>query len=63
MISSSRVREITLDLVRVPSVTETDGESLFAEHVAALLRAQPYFQAHPEQIRIVATRNDFRARI
>lgn len=62
MISSSRVREITLDLVRVPSVTETDGESLFAEHVAALLRAQPYFQAHPEQIRIVATRDDFRAR-
>lgn len=62
MISSQRVREITLDLVRFPSVTETEGESCCAEHVAALLREHPYFQAHPEQIRIVATRDDFRAR-
>ncbi|MCX6018754.1 MAG: M20/M25/M40 family metallo-hydrolase [Chloroflexi bacterium] len=62
MISSQRVREITLDLVRFPSITETDGESHFAEHIAALLREWPYFQRHAEHIRIVRTRDDFRER-
>ncbi len=59
MIDPIYVRQYTLDLVRTPSVTETDGETRFAEHIASLLRAWPYFQRHPEQLRILPTRDDF----
>lgn len=62
MINPSRVREFTLDLVRFPSVTETNGERRFAEHLAELLRRWPVFAAHPEHLRVVRTRDDFRER-
>jgi arginine utilization protein RocB len=43
-------------------VTETDGERAFAEHLAGVLRTIPYFQAHPECLRVIQTRDDFRVR-
>ncbi len=42
-------RGLTLALVGHPSVTNSPGELTFANHLLALLREQPYFQAHPEQ--------------
>jgi arginine utilization protein RocB len=57
-----RVKHFTLALMRQPSVTESDGESAFAEHLAAVLRALPYFQTHPEHLRVIPTRDDFRPR-
>jgi arginine utilization protein RocB len=52
------VRALTLALVRVPSVTGTPGEVAFADHLAALLAAQPYFVAHPDHLRLVPVPGD-----
>ncbi len=56
------VRELTLALVRAPSVTESDGESNFAAHVKQVLLKQPYFQANPQHIQLLRTQHDFRER-
>ncbi len=52
------VRALTLALVRVPSVTGTPGEVAFADHLAALLAAHPYFVAHPDHLRLVPVPGD-----
>jgi arginine utilization protein RocB len=62
MSSQSRVKHFTLELMRQPSVTESDGESAFAAHLAQVLRTIPYFQANPDYIRVIPTRDDFRSR-
>lgn len=53
-----RVRKLTLALVRVPSVTRTPGERDFIQHHQAMLKPLPYFQAHPEHLRVLPTAND-----
>jgi arginine utilization protein RocB len=47
----ARVRELTLALVRFPSVTGTPGEVAFAGYFHELLAALPYFQSHPADLR------------
>jgi arginine utilization protein RocB len=47
-----RVRELTLALMRFPSVTGTTGEVAFAQYLHDLLAARPYFAANPGDLRI-----------
>ncbi|HMA37028.1 MAG TPA: M20/M25/M40 family metallo-hydrolase, partial [Chloroflexia bacterium] len=54
----STVRAWTLALVRAPSVTGTPGEGAFADQLAALLAAQPYFVAHPDHLRLLPIPGD-----
>jgi arginine utilization protein RocB len=56
------VRDLAIALVRAPSVTESEGETAFAAHIVAMLRRMPYFAAHPENIVVRETRDDFCAR-
>lgn len=56
------VRALTIDLVRLPSVTDTPGETAFAPQLYTRLAALPYFQAHPDQLRLERTSNDLRER-
>lgn len=46
----SLVRELTLALVRLPSVNGTADEVRFAGQLHALLAARPYFAHHPEHL-------------
>lgn len=57
-----QVHALTLALVRAPSVTDTADETSFAQHLYATLAALPYFQAHPEHLRLVRTADDLRER-
>jgi arginine utilization protein RocB len=57
-----RVRELTLALTRRRSVTNTAGETAFGPWLHAQLRAWPYFQAHPECLRLARTLDDRRER-
>jgi arginine utilization protein RocB len=54
----SQVHDLTLALVRIPSVTGTPDELAFAQHFYELLAAHPYFQAHPELLRIERAPDD-----
>jgi arginine utilization protein RocB len=56
------VRDLTLKLVRFPSVTNTPGEVAFAQHLHGLLAAHPYFQANPGHLRIERAPDDPRGR-
>lgn len=58
----NHVRAITLDLVRMPSVTDTPDETAFARQLYMMLAALPYFQAHPEHLRLERTRDDLHER-
>lgn len=53
-----RVRDLTLALVRFPSITQTPGERDFAQYHLDLLQAFPYYQAHPDHLRLLRTEND-----
>ncbi len=48
----AQVRDLTLTLVRFPSVTDTPGEREFAGYIRDVLAAHPYFQAHPAHLRL-----------
>ena len=54
----NRTRELTLQLVRFPSLTNTAGETNCAQHIHTLLASLPYFKNHPEQLRMVRTLDD-----
>jgi arginine utilization protein RocB len=56
------VRDLTLKLVRFPSVTNSPGEVAFAQHLHTLLAAHPYFQANPGHLRIERAPADPRGR-
>jgi len=60
--SPARVRDLTLELTRFVSVTDTDGESQFGPWLRDRLLAWPYFRAHPQQVRLLPTLNDLRER-
>lgn len=53
-----RTRELTLQLVRTPSVNGTVDETRFAQHLHDLLAALPYFRQHPDDLRVVRTQHD-----
>jgi len=52
------VRELTLALVRIPSLTNSAGETHFARQLADRLVTWPYFARHPDQLRCQRTSND-----
>ncbi|HEY0607781.1 MAG TPA: M20/M25/M40 family metallo-hydrolase [Herpetosiphonaceae bacterium] len=56
------VRDWTLQLVRLPSVTNTPGETEFPQRLYDLLARLPYFQAHPENLWLERTTNDLHER-
>lgn len=56
------VRDWTLQLVKLPSVTNTPGETEFAQRLYELLATLPYFQAHPENLWLERTTNDLHER-
>lgn len=56
------VRDWTLQLVKLPSVTNTTGETEFTQRLYELLAEQPYFQAHPEHLWLERTTNDLHER-
>jgi arginine utilization protein RocB len=58
----SHTHALTLRLVQAASVTETAGETAFAEHLKQTLLQHPYFQAHPDHICLLETEHDFRQR-
>ncbi|WP_110514520.1 M20/M25/M40 family metallo-hydrolase [Herpetosiphon llansteffanensis] len=55
---SEIVRELTLKLVGWPSVTNTLGECQWSQQLAEWLGQQPYFAAHPSQLRLERTVDD-----
>jgi arginine utilization protein RocB len=57
-----RVREWTLKLVGLPSVTNTPGETEFAQRLHELLAAHPYFTSHPDHLWLERTTNDLHER-
>ncbi len=52
------VRDLTLALVRIPSLTNSAGETHFARQLADQLAAWPYFARHPTQLCCQRTLND-----
>lgn len=50
-----RVRSLTRDLVRIPSVTGSEGEVYIAHYIESLLAPLPYFQANPDHLRLLPT--------
>ena len=53
-----RVRALAITMVRLPSVTGTEGETTFAASLRAILAEQPYFRQHPEHLWIEPTQDD-----
>ena len=49
--------ELTKALVRIPSVSHSEGENSAASAIYALLAAEPYFQEHPDFLRSVSVEN------
>ena len=48
--SLSRTGELSIEMTRWPSVTESDGEAAFSGRLMALLGATPYFRQNPENL-------------
>lgn len=53
--SLSRTGELSIEMTRWPSVTESDGEAAFAGRLMALLGDTPYFVKHPENLLALGT--------
>lgn len=46
----SRAGELSVEMTRWPSVTESDDEAAFSGRLIELLEQTPYFAAHPDQL-------------
>jgi arginine utilization protein RocB len=55
---AAEIEELTLELVRIPSVNNTVGEKDIADFISAKLRQVDYFKKHPDQVWEVELRND-----
>jgi len=53
-----RTRELTLQLVRTPSINGTADETRFAQHLHDLLATLPYFRQNPSHLRVMRTQHD-----
>jgi arginine utilization protein RocB len=49
---------LTIEMVRASSVTNTDGERAFADHLHGMISREAYFQAHPRDVWLEAIPND-----
>ena len=52
------VLKITKDLLEIPSVVNTSGEAMIAQHIYAFLSATEYYRRHPEYLVKQRTIND-----
>ncbi|MGI5838231.1 MAG: M20/M25/M40 family metallo-hydrolase [bacterium] len=50
---AQQIKELTLELVKIPSITETRGEIALVEHLHGYLAKTPYFQSNPDHLRLV----------
>lgn len=57
-IQTPSAREVTLELVRAASVTNTAGEQAFPDTLLRVLGRLPYFQDHPEDLWAEVIEND-----
>ncbi len=55
---TSEARALTVELVRAASVTNTAGEREFAPVLLEIIRREPYFQMHPEDLWLEAIPDD-----
>lgn len=55
---SARIEEITRQLTSCFSVSETAGEAQMGDIIYAMLAENPYFQAHPENLRRLPIEGD-----
>jgi arginine utilization protein RocB len=49
---AEKVKKLTLDLVQIPSITESPGENAVVEYLAEYMGQWEYFRANPGQLRI-----------
>ena len=54
----TEVEALTLELVKISSINNTEGEKILAEHIAGILRSWDYFRQHPSQVWEVPLKND-----
>lgn len=54
----TEVEALTLELVKISSINNTEGEKILAEHIAGILRSWDYFRQHPSQVWEVPLEND-----
>ncbi|MCV9960923.1 M20/M25/M40 family metallo-hydrolase [Pararhizobium sp. BT-229] len=54
----SRAGELSIEMTRWPSVTESDDEAAFSGHLTALLGDTPYFKNHPHQLLALDSHGD-----
>ncbi len=54
----SRAGELSIEMTRWPSVTESDDEAAFSGRLMALLGDAPYFRRHPEQLLALNSHGD-----
>jgi arginine utilization protein RocB len=54
----AEVARITRELVRCPSITNSPGENDCVQLIHRLIAELPYFQAHPEHLRLERTTDD-----
>ena len=57
-IDPARVEALALRLTAWNSETGSVGEAAFADHLVGLLRDIPFFQAHPEDLRLVSSHGE-----
>ncbi len=57
-LDAGKVRDLTLALVKIPSVTESPGENDVVAYLADYMGQWEYFQAHPELLRVEAIAGD-----
>ncbi len=50
--SVDQLKNLLIDLVKIPSITGTAEEVRFSHEVFQLLQGLPYFQDHPEQLKL-----------
>lgn len=52
------VKELTTELVRIPSIVRTSGEAACARRIYQYYSQLPYFQQHPDQLVLQRTEDD-----
>jgi arginine utilization protein RocB len=55
---AKEIEELTLELVRIPSINSTTGEREIADFISAKLRELAYFKKHPNYVWEVNLKND-----
>lgn len=56
------IEELTIELVKIPSMNNTAGEAIFAEKLAGYFRNIDYFKEHPEYVWEVPLKDDIYGR-